>query len=213
MCKNTRSIFCMVFAALSVMGLSSCLMSHQYAWEHAHAYAGIAIDSPKTCIEHKGKLYVSGYRAEFRRYMDEPFADIKGNTYHWSEIPGTRGEELYHEVEIGCGIEGKGESLVVVPNSQVNLKRGGQWQALEFQHANTRHFKYGCTPQDIVRSSRHLSIHALYALPAVPLLFAADVAATTAMATVGGAVLLVITPFNASQQQTPIPEVPQPTTN
>ncbi|MBR5895230.1 MAG: hypothetical protein IKZ13_06795 [Akkermansia sp.] len=104
--------------------------------------------------------------------MDEPFADIKGNTYHWSEIPGTRGEELYHEVEIGCGIEGKGESLVVVPNSQVNLKRGGQWQALEFQHANTRHFKYGCTPQDIDRSSRHLSIHALYALPAVPLLLA-----------------------------------------
>lgn len=191
---------------LSVL-LNSCRIAHRHVWEYAYRHDGIVIDSPGTCYLYRGRHYVRGFRAQFREFPTSMHLDpIKGNVYQWHEIPGTRGDKVYHEVQL--------HNDVVKGGKFATLKKGAAWRPLDgtpTRSAPTPSYFYH--EHQVDKSTRRLSSNAWYVLPTVPLVFVADAVISVAELPVGAIEFLVRAPFRAQQQQAAEPKAPQPATN
>lgn len=197
-----------VFPLLLLSGLlCSCRITHRHVWEYAYKHDGIVVDSPGTCYLHGGRRYVRGFRAQFREFPTSMHLDpIKGNVYQWSEIPGTRGAMVYHEVQ-HCNDAVSGGKFA-------KLKEDAAWHSLVGAPTRSSPIStYFYNEYQVDKSTRRLSTNAWYVLPAVPFVFVADAVVSVAALPIGSVAFICKAPFRATQQQAAEQKAPQPTTN
>ncbi|MBR2126069.1 MAG: hypothetical protein IJ943_04990 [Akkermansia sp.] len=148
----------LLFSAASI--LSSCMVSHQIFYERAFEYDGISVTEPTTCYHHGGKLYVKGQRSAMRFTRSSPWYSLKeaiiGPSHRMlTPIEGSEyGPMLYHEVDYYSD-----------NFPQLFLSSGGSWQELHLPQARKQQVQVGVSECHPNTESRHMTRHAIYALP------------------------------------------------
>lgn len=148
-----------LFSAASI--LSSCMVSHQIFYERAFEYDGISVTEPTSFYRHGGKLYVKGQRSAMRFTRSSPWFSLKeaiiGPSHSMlTPIEGSEyGPMLCHEVNYYSN-----------NTPQLFLSSDSSWQELNLPHARRQQVQWGVSECHPNTESRHMTWHAIYALPA-----------------------------------------------
>ena len=194
-----KVLYFLLFSALGTLCLCSCLVNHQRLGEQSISYDGVWIEKNDTVYQLNGKKYIRGERAQFQYQRNNSYISFKEaiigpSKWDWKKVESSEGEIVYREVD----------------NDGYYVK-GGTWTSLDMSKASTKKLEYEKRPYDVDSQSHHLTLHALYSLPAAAICIVPDMACSIALWTLHGTGMLVqgivLLPVSQQQQQA-VPVLP-----
>lgn len=143
-----RAILCLSAVCCCV----SCTNLYQHCFDMGAEYSGVEVVQGNTAYRLKGKTYIRGQRAAFRRVGCDPEVLIgKPTGDQFRKIEGSEQEILYREV--------------VRDGKYFCFADGSSWQNLSMEGGSPCSLSKGYTPSPTIDGERRLTARALYAYP------------------------------------------------